>query len=385
MHDKSISGIAGGSGLTARIHELRALGVRALQRMYLPSERLFAFRLRQAGGQDVLEGVSQRYSAIVLIALAKEPPEIAERVLAGHTIAEVCERLAADAESTRDLGEVALTAWACRVHGHPGAVRAIRRLEKMRPDAGSYPTVDVAWSLSALAVPDCGLVPGDLGHYIADRLKASCHPESGLFPHWPAGACQSPIRGHVACFADLVYPIQALSFYYRATGDPAAKETVRRCAARTCELQGPAGQWWWHYDVRTGAVVEKYPVYAIHQDAMGPMALLDALECCGFDHLDSVQRSMSWLDHSPEIDGSLVDRQAGVIWRKVARHEPGKLVRHLQAGLSRLHAGMRLPGVDLLFPTGYIDYETRPYHMGWMLYAWNPRRLHMLMPQRGAA
>ena len=41
-----------------------------------------------------------------------------------------------------------------------------------------------------------------------------------------------------------------------------------------CRLQGPAGQWWWIYDVERGTPAIRYPVYSIHQDAMGPMALL---------------------------------------------------------------------------------------------------------------
>jgi hypothetical protein len=73
---------------------------------------------------------------------------------------------------------------------------------------------------------------------------------------------------------------------------------------------------------------------------------------------------------APEIGGSLIDRTAGVIWRKVARREPGKLTRGLQAAASRLHPAARLLGMDRLFPPTVIDWESRPYHLGWLLYAW---------------
>ena len=68
--------------------------------------------------------------------------------------------------------------------------------------------------------------------------------------------------------------------------------------------------------------------------------------------------------------GPLIDRERQVIWRKVARREPRRLVRGLQAAASRLHPNLRLPAVDLLFPPTSIDYETRPYEMAWILHAW---------------
>ena len=71
----------------------------------------------------------------------------------------------------------------------------------------------------------------------------------------------------------------------------------------------------------------------------------------------------------PELEGgSLIDDGAGLIWRKVARREPGKLSALLQAAASRLHPRLRVPGLDLLFPPA-IDYEDRPYHLGWVLHA----------------
>ena len=81
------------------------------------------------------------------------------------------------------------------------------------------------------------------------------------------------LRGHVSCFADFVYPIQALSYYHQATRDARAAEVAISCAERMCQMQGPEGQWWWHFDIRAGRLVEGYPVYSVHQDSMAPMAL----------------------------------------------------------------------------------------------------------------
>ena len=387
------------------------MAIRALARMYRPAEELFVHCIRRTKNGDLPEGVSRRYTAIALIGLATEPPETARTVLAGQDPMDVLGRLLRDSRDSQDLGEVALTLWAARMFNHPAASMALDRLKAMDPVAGQWPTVETAWSLTALVYekpteglpggdssmslhdrpkPTEGFPWGDLAGQIANRLLASVNPRSNLFSHWPAGSRSPWLRRHVTCFADAVYPIQALSHCYLATGRPAALTAALRCANQICSLQGPAGQWWWHYDCRTGRIIEKYPVYSVHQDGMGPMALLAALRAmaaaqgraCESGMVcdtqcpalmaaipPAIDRSLAWMVHSPEIAASLIDPQAGLIWRKVARHEPGKLVRQAQALASRLHPRLRLPGLGPVFRPTWVDLESRPYHMGWILHA----------------
>jgi hypothetical protein len=203
---------------------------------------------------------------------------------------------------------------------------------------------------------------------IADHLMAFCDRRSRLFPHLLGG---SGPRSHVTCFADQVYPIHALSLYAAARGDRRALEIAAGAAQQICDRQGAAGQWWWHYDVRTGRVTEGYPVYAIHQDAMAPLALR-ALIAAGGPRMDAhVNRGVDWLVAAPELNGgSLIDPALDMVWRKVGRHEPAKASRYIQAAATRLSGGRRMPLVGAMFPPGAIDYEDRPYHWGWLLHAW---------------
>lgn len=358
--------------------EMRQTALKALARMFRPGELVFAFRLRREQGQDVLEGISRRYTAIALIGLADEPDSVVSGILAGQSAQAVCNRLLDDIGVVEDLGDVALTLWAARALRHPRAAEAVRHLRWRNPVNASCRTVELAWSLTALVAPGDDATDEELARALAGRLIESFHERSGLFPHWPRGSHAAWLRAHVSCFADLVYPIQALSHYHRRTGDMAALAAARQCADRICRLQGPGGQWWWHYDVRTGRVIERYPVYAVHQDGMAPMALLAIQDASGMDYMAPISHGMAWLARPPEIPGSLIDPAAGVIWRKVARHEPHKLVRRGQALVSRLHPALRLPGMDWLFRARDIDFECRPYHMGWILHAWSPQRLSQL-------
>jgi hypothetical protein len=358
------------SAVSDVVRQLRDTAIDSLARMYCLDRGLFAFTLRKRGREEVPEGVSRRYTATVLIALAGEDPQIAAEVLGGHSPEDVCTPLLEELDDAKDLGEVALTAWAARALGHSKASMAMQALRRMEPGRRPYPTVELSWALTAMVIGDGGTADIDQALPTARALLAGFHADSGIFRH---GSAQSRIRGlraHVSCFADFVYPIHALSCYYLAMKDTRAVEVAARCAERMCELQGPQGQWWWHFDVRTGRVIEHYPVYAVHQDAMAPMALFALAEACGRDHSASIEKGLQWLVNPPENAGSLIDTERKVIWRKVARREPRRLVRGLQAAASRLHPRLRLPAVDAFFPPVAIDYESRPYHMAWILHAW---------------
>jgi hypothetical protein len=354
-----------------RVARLRSLALRGLPRMYDPAAERFVFRVRRTAGGIRCEGLSHRYTAIALIGLAGESAPTAGLALRGARPSAVCASLVSALGANHDLGDVALTAWACAALGHPGRERALRRLHELRPLEGPQPAVALAWTLAALCLAGAGADEG-LRAAVARRLLASRVPASGLFPHVAGGA--RGLRGHVCCFADIVYPVHALSLYARATGDREALAAALRCARVAVATQGADGQWWWHYDVRTGRVVERYPVYAVHQDSMAPLALLALADASGEDFAAPIERGLQWLESAPELaGGSLIDDDAELVWRKVARRGPGKLARALQAGASRAHPAWRVPGLDRLLPARAIDDEDRPYHLGWVLHAWRGR------------
>ena len=227
--------------------------------------------------------------------------------------------------------------------------------------------VEAAWVLSALvAVRASADVEKPLARARGRLLGA--RPER-LYPHVIGGE-GSWFRSHVGSFAAQVYPIQALARLHRSADDRQALATANSVADSICSLQGADGQWWWHYDARTGGVVEKYPVYTVHQHAMGPMALVDLAEAGGDDHLDSICRGIRWLESRPESAEALMLDAPPITWRKVARNDPRKVVRGLRATSTRMVPGLRLSVLDRMFPPGPVDYECRPYEFGWLLMTW---------------
>lgn len=361
------AGQAQGTGLVSR---LRTMAVRGLQRMYVPAERQFYFCLRNHPGGVEPEGRSRRYSAISLIGMATLNSETCKRILSGQSVTDVCDRLNEDVSGVENLGDVALGLWSAQAVGYPDRARFWSRLRALKPAEGAHPVVEVSWALDAACL-DTANDADNLADRLAERLMAAFTERSRVFPHVLSS---EGWRSHVSCFADMVYPIHALSNYARLTGNRKALEIATSCAERICHKQGAAGQWWWHYDKRTGNVIEGYPVYAIHQDAMAPMALFALKQAGGTDFSREIKRGLDWLVRSPEIGASLIDEKADLIWRKVARREPGKLTRYLQAAASRVHSSLRVPGTNTIFPPRSIDYEDRPYHLGWLLHAWPEER-----------
>jgi len=354
--------------LLSLIRQLVAVSKTGLPGMYRTDRKLFAHTRRRVNDTTVeMQGTSLRYSAIVLLGARWLDQREQRDVLGGENVAEFGRRLGDALGAASNLGDLALATWiAASLDAEQTRELAQRLCRRLDGDVGAF-TVEVAWALSALTAAR-DVVP-DAAHGTCTRLLAALPDEHGVFPHRVDGK-GAAFRSHVACFADQVYPIQALARYHAAFGDEPALEAANRCAATICRLQGPLGEWWWHYDVRTGGVVEGYPVYSVHQDSMAPMALLDLAEAGGADFSDEIRLGLRWLQDAPVAGNRLIDEQHGVIWRKLARREPGKLVRQLNAATTSLHPGFRLPGIESVFPATRIDWESRPYHLGWVLDSW---------------
>ncbi|MBO3746983.1 hypothetical protein J5X84_12975 [Streptosporangiaceae bacterium NEAU-GS5] len=356
------------------------LTVSGLPLHYKDGEFVFTRRgvSRPGGGWDAVgEGRSVRYAAIVALGVATLPADRQRLALGGETAADLVSRLVKQLPEVTGLGDTALICWAAAETRHPEAETALRRLNEIDDrtrDATQVYTVEAAWALAAYAAARAlpGAAVDDRLEFHRKRMLSGLGADR-LYRH-ALGAASGPLvpwyRSHVGCFADQVYPIQALARLHAETGDADALRVADQIAAGICEAQGEQGQWWWHYDARTGSVVEGYPVYSVHQLSMAPMALLDLLEAGGDAHIPEISLGLMWMLERPESTESLIDEKLLLTWRKVAREDPRKLVRGLKAVASRTGIGGVLGTLDRIYPAVAVDRECRPYELGWLLYAW---------------
>ena len=356
----------GSAALVDRLLEVARTGLPGMQRP--DGTACFTRRFSAARVVGEPEGCSLRYTAITVLGARHLDTAGQREVLAGRTVGEVCDVLVDRLSSTNSVGDAALAVWAAAACGHDGLSRALGRLDALDAGPSTRYVVELAWVVSALVAARGTLdVERRLDRARSRLLDAQY---GALFGHVTGPDLASRYRRHVGCFADQVYPIQALARLHAAAGDPAALAAANRCAERIVALQGPAGQWWWHYDARAGGVVEGYPVYSVHQHAMGPMALLDLADAGGQVELDGVRRGLAWMVSAPEATEALILDGPGLTVRKVARRDPRKLVRGARAVATGLRPGTRLAALDRLWPPTAVDRECRPYEFGWLLDCW---------------
>ena len=312
-------------------------------------------------------GTSLRYGAITALGLLRLPEPDQRTVLAGMTAEDLVGQLAKGIDEISGLGDAALVCWAAAECGHGDTEHALQHLAALDRAERPVDVVSAAWVVSALAA--ARPVADVERHLAAARKRLLAARGAAVYPH-TTGPGAPWYRAHVGSFADQVYPIQALARLHRSADDPEALAVAGTVARAIVSAQGAGGQWWWHYDSRSGAVVEGYPVYSVHQHAMGPMALLDLADAGGDGQLDAIRRGLRWLAGPPEGAVELVLDEPPITWRKVARADHRKVVRGLRAASTRIVPGARVAALDRVYPPGEVDHECRPYELGWLLYTW---------------
>ena len=350
------------------IQRLNTLAVNGLVPMFDPDKQLFCYTLQKTGSGMVREGISPRYTAITLMGLHRLEQS-------GGTspfdIQKVFDVLLTNSAWITNIGDLGLLLWTC-------ALVAPNRLEELDKkfdiknalnrysDTAQRHTMHLSWFLTglshqALARPE--KIAGT--REIAEETYRKIHQnqgKQGIFGHVGGNRGLAGVaRGSMGSFADQVYPIYGMTKFSLAYGDEKAIKSALDCALTICKAQGSLGQWWWHYDSSNGQVVETFPVFSVHQHAMGPMALIALGEAMHSDFTPWIYKGLEWIEDN-ELGIDMRDQSANVVWRCIGRTKPyrywnlaanfltGREDRESRNGLIVLH-------------------ECRPYELGWLLYA----------------
>jgi hypothetical protein len=366
------------SGTVKRIAVLVETALTGLPRMLDESTGIFTFTVRPTGPA----GRSLRYTCITLIGLT------AAARAGFETRLDIDRLVRAVAERRREItnpGELGLLLW-CLSDYHeeitPAHDEIIARIPTTPGRLGGLTSTEIGWLLSGLS-RTAMVAPGhaqvaDKAAAVYGALRACYHDATGLF-HFGGrggGRLRRRLRRRLGFFDNQVYGIHGGVDYYRAFGDAEALRMADRCFDRVLTAQGPLGQWAWHYNVKTGAVVDRYPVYSVHQHGMGPMALYAVADATGRSYDDALERSVAWVFGENELRRAMVDEDRALIWRSIRRRMAhGKLIHVFKllslVGLQR--AGNRLAAVVNVPGQLEVDMECRPYELGWLLLAFARR------------
>ena len=355
------------------LQKLIALSAEGLIPMFDSEKRVFCQRMVSNGKGLIRVGISYRYTIITLLGLHRL--RVAGLPLP-FEIQPIIEHLLQDTIWLENLGDLGLLLWLCaltspdRLPGfcsHHALESAVNRYR----DGRERRTMELSWFLSGLshavlAEPKRCHALTNLAHSTYSVLRGN-QGQHGVFGHQHQSASVAGLlRCRIGSFADQVYPIYAMALYSQTFQNKESLSIASACAGAICRAQGPLGQWWWHYDSKTGNVVGKYPVYSVHQHGMGPMALFALGEAGQRDFTREIYRGLNWIYGANELHTDMQDSSARVIWRCI---RPAKSSMYYSEALSLLKAGTngRTPrGLSTL-------YECWPYELGWLLYAFASR------------
>ena len=369
MLETAAKDLATSSG-TVQIRPLVEMAVRGLPAMFYPERNLFCYRLNRTSRGLVKEGISHRYTLMTLLGLDKARSAGFDSDI---DIGAVLADLLRQTDWIDNVGDLGLYLWTCAVILPESLKNIVASLDLGKtldgyPDRQRRHTMELAWLLTGLSyvrlsgqrgLPDLT----DLAHEIYQVVKENQGP-GGAFGHLAKnGSSAGRFRGRIGSFADQVYPIYAFSRFGQAFGVHEALERATQCANVICLAQGPLGQWWWHYDSVTGKLISKHPVYSVHQEAMGPMALFALAEATGEDFSRPIFTGLGWIAGNNELNLDLRDQENHLVWRCFYQSRLKSYSNNLcnLIGLPSSMSGLK------------VRYECRPYELGWLLYAFAGR------------
>jgi hypothetical protein len=350
------------------VRNLCEFAVKGLIPMFDRDKKVFCYRARKTKEGIVCDGESFRYTIITLLGLKRYEQYFGSTPI---SILDVVNEVLKKSTSIGYAGDAGLLLWltAMTVPDRLGEVYSmldIARTWRNYPDATNGMTTELSWYLTGLCYAKLKggqSLPGltDTATDVFNIIKEN-YGGKGIFRHRHVKSMAGVLRGHIGCFADQVYPIYALTRYSETHGNNEALTMARECSETICELQGSYGQWWWHYDARTGRTAGRYPVFSVHQEGMAPMALFASSERAGGDYDAAIYKGLEWILGKNELGIDMRDPARNTIWRNIHRNT-WRQYRELLSTMMGGRADEKAPA-DL-----EVLYECRSYCFGWLLYA----------------
>jgi hypothetical protein len=278
-----------------------------------------------------------------------------------------------DTKWIQGVGDLGLLIWLTAVFEPEGVVRILEKFEcesalNRYSDARATRTMELAWFLTGLAhaaetSPKLLNALMDLSVETYHRIEGN-QGEYGLFGHMGVrGSLAGRLRGRIGSFADQVYPIYAISKFAKSFQVEDPLGPASECARAICGAQGELGQWWWLYDSLAGRTSSRYPVYAVHQHGMAPMALFAAEEAIGQSFRSHIFKGLNWIYGANELGTDIRDTSDDLIWRCIRPKNSQSKYWEMAASL------IRSPREDSGNDSLRVLYEQRPYEYGWLLFA----------------
>jgi hypothetical protein len=351
------------------ISQLNSLAIESLKYLFDEKQRLFCRSAVWTKRGIRREAPSRKLTTIVLLGLQR----LAQSgVTQTFDLATIQRAVLADTAWIRSAGDLGLLVWFTALCAPEKFAVALKDFDwdvvlHTFADARQGRTVGLTWLLTGIAHARqvCAETHTDLTDLAVAiyRLLRDSQGRSGLFGHV---AARQGIRGifssRFGSFADQMFTINALVTFARVFDIDEPLQPALNCANAVCALQGAVGQWWAVYDKNKGCVARRYPLYAVHQHGIAPLALLALERSTSVSFQEPLRKGLALISAGSEQSADLGSAEKYVSWDRIELCQ--RMAMCWKTTLEFVHAS-RTPRNERL----RVRWEVRPEHLGWLLYA----------------
>ncbi len=356
------------------INELVEISIHGLNDMYIEDNLEFAEKKILNENILSVEGTNIRYTLINLIGLHKaENNDFNISLKSEIDLKSILRNQTNNLTKYESAGDIGLLLWATSLIS-PEEIHTILpkinfgNIFNMYKDVRIKMTMELSWLLIGILMASTfnetfktsiGNLPGKLYKLIRNNYGGN-----GIFKHSSDDSFNGKLRSAIGNFADQVYPIYAFVLFSKLMKNEEALLIAEETAQKICELQGDDGEWMWHYSVKTGDVLSKYPIYSIHQSALAPIALYSIQMATGKNYEKYIFKGLDWLTKN-SLNTDMVCKDHNSIWNSIG---PYKTYRKVKSTLSHLGFNSNYEYKNLK-----VLRECWSYQFGWILYAFAGR------------
>lgn len=283
--------------------------------------------------------------------------------------------------SPQSIRDHSLLLWLLAKDFDDRAVRAYESLIKLpEQEIVKAETMELAWMLTALVFEYNRINDSSIKLKLSDiagLLKKRFIEKSSLFLHRDRHYSKLDLRYNIGNFADQIYSIYAFSMMTKLTDEKQHLKTAEACADKLVSLQGEKGQWWWHYNASDGSVIQKFPVFSVHQDSMTPFSFMALNEVSENDYNPYISIGLRWLISENELNANMINEHRNYVRRGIQRKSPLSEIQKFTTVASKLSDIFSLPEkFDQPRYLQIMNWE-HSYHLGWILYAYTEETKHL--------
>lgn len=241
-------------------------------------------------------------------------------------------------------------------------------------------TMELAWMLTALVFEYTRINDSTLKLKLLDTaklLKNRFIEKNNLFLHRDPCYSKLNLRYNIGNFADQIYSIYTFSMMTKLTDEKKYLKTAEACANKLVSVQGEKGQWWWHYNASDGSVIQKFPVFSVHQDSMAPFSLMALSDVSENNYSPYISLGMRWIINENELTTNMINEDKNFVRRGIQRKSLLSKIQKLTTVASKFSSIFSLP--DKFDQPKYLEVMNweHSYNLGWILYAYNEENKHL--------